>query len=129
MKHPYSTIVEAEEVVTAMRKGGVPQFQDDQFGLVERGLVNELVQLSKEHHRIQERYCSEDMDDEVRLRVEQREERVEARMTQIAEKLGLLTRFDGDPRGFTVKLFAPTGAVHNTWGGRESGYGIGRRDP
>jgi len=33
--------------------------------------------------------------------------------------------FPGDPRGFTVKLHAPNGQVFNTWGGAETGYGIG----
>ena len=28
------------------------------------------------------------------------------------------------PRGYVVKLHLPSGK-HNTWGGKESGYGIG----
>ena len=29
----------------------------------------------------------------------------------------------GDPRGYTTKLILPSGA-YNTWGGKESGYGV-----
>ncbi len=31
--------------------------------------------------------------------------------------------FDGDPRGFAIKLHFSSGA-YNTWGGRETGWGI-----
>lgn len=32
----------------------------------------------------------------------------------------------GDPRGYVVKLHFPSGA-YNTWGGKESGYGVPTR--
>ena len=54
---------------------------------------------------------------------EKREAQLEARMSKLAESIGLRIAFGGDPRGYTVKLFLPSG-TYNTWGGKESGYGV-----
>ena len=45
---------------------------------------------------------------------------------RICKKYGVELRAEigGDPRGYCLKLHLPDGA-YNTWGGRESGYGIG----
>lgn len=56
-------------------------------------------------------------------RIEKREAQIERRITEIAAELGLTVDFGGDPRGYTVKLHLPNGA-YNTWGGKESGYGV-----
>lgn len=44
----------------------------------------------------------------------------------IADKYGidLVGDVTGDPRGYCLKLHLPDGS-YNTWGGKESGYGIG----
>jgi hypothetical protein len=36
---------------------------------------------------------------------------------------GMSVDIDGDPRGYVVKVHFPDGS-YNTWGGRESGYGV-----
>jgi phage/plasmid primase-like uncharacterized protein len=48
------------------------------------------------------------------------------RLKAIAEKHGidLKGRVTGDPRGYCLKLHLPN-EDHNTWGGKEEGYGIG----
>jgi hypothetical protein len=48
------------------------------------------------------------------------------RLEAISEKHGikLVGRVTGDPRGYCLKLHLPNGD-HNTWGGKEEGYGIG----
>ena len=55
--------------------------------------------------------------------IEKKRAQIEARMTAICAELGITPNFDGDPRGYTVKVHLPTGAS-NTWGGREEGYGV-----
>lgn len=82
-----------------------------------------LMRHAKTHGRIQERWCSEEMSESLTRRVERREKQIEALITRHAESLGCKVHFDGDPRGYTVKLFLPTGDW-NTWGGKESGYGV-----
>lgn len=44
----------------------------------------------------------------------------------IADKYGIdcAAEVTGDPRGYCLKLHLPDGS-YNTWGGKESGYGIG----
>ena len=56
-------------------------------------------------------------------RIEKSEAQAEKRITAICADLGLRPDFGGDPRGYTVKVHLPNHA-YNTWGGRESGWGI-----
>lgn len=53
-----------------------------------------------------------------------REQAAERRVRALATRRGATVKFNGDPRGYVVKLGLPSGK-YNTWGGRESGYGIG----
>ena len=55
--------------------------------------------------------------------IEKREGQIERRITAICAELGLSPNFQGDPRGYTVKVALPNGA-YNTWGGREDGWGV-----
>lgn len=84
-------------------------------------IASRLVTLANVHNRIQVKYCNESLNetDEKLL------ERVTGEIKTAAKILGIKAHFDGDPRGFTVKLHALTGDVYNTWGGAEVGYGIG----
>jgi hypothetical protein len=54
---------------------------------------------------------------------EKREQQIERRISEIAQSIGVVADFQGDPRGYTVKLHLPTGQ-YNTMGGRESGWGV-----
>jgi hypothetical protein len=56
-------------------------------------------------------------------RIEKRQQQIERRISAICSPLGIVPDFQGDPRGYTVKLHLPTGA-YNTMGGQESGYGV-----
>ena len=55
--------------------------------------------------------------------IEKREGQIERRITAICAELGLSPNFQGDPRGYTVKVALPNGA-YNTMGGREDGWGV-----
>lgn len=125
MQHSKSVKDEAERLVQAMRRACVPAFMPEVFGLEQRELVENMVANARQHCRIQERWCSEEMDAERSELVSIRESSIEGYIRAAAISLGLRAHFDGDPRGFTVKLHAPTGDAFNTWGGKESGYGIG----
>lgn len=61
--------------------------------------------------------------DERAAHIAKRQERCEKRIREICADLGLRVELGGDPRGFTVKIHFPSGK-YNTWGGRESGYGV-----
>lgn len=54
-------------------------------------------------------------------------QQLRAEFARICKKHGIELRADmtGDPRGFALKLHLPNGQ-YNTWGGKESGYGIGK---
>lgn len=92
-----------------------------------------LLIAAGRYSKIQERWCNEDMDDATRAEVTAREELLEKRIAALLLPYGPRVEFGGDPRGCTVKLhFEPKpGAPFdgrkpaNTWGGEESGYGIG----
>lgn len=57
-------------------------------------------------------------------RIAVRADRIEDRIDEHARDRGATATFSGDPRGYVVKLHLPSGR-HNTWGGKEEGYGIG----
>ena len=46
----------------------------------------------------------------------------------MGEEYGLKFEIDGDPRGFAIKLKTPKTGRYNTWGGRETGWGIGENE-
>lgn len=53
-------------------------------------------------------------------------EKLRDRLVAIAKKHGIALKADvtGDPRGYCLKLHLPDES-YNTWGGKESGWGIG----
>ena len=53
-------------------------------------------------------------------------DKLRARIKTIAAKHGvnLIADVTGDPRGYCLKLYLPDES-YNTWGGKESGFGIG----
>ena len=87
-----------------------------------------LVSKARSLGRIAERWCSEEMSDETSARVTKREERLEAEVRELCSEINVRPSFDGDPRGFAVKLHFgpdPVRQPGNTWGGCETGWGIG----
>ena len=55
-----------------------------------------------------------------------RRDELREQLARIAKRHGidLVADVTGDPRGYCLKLHLPDGS-HNTWGGKETGYGIG----
>jgi hypothetical protein len=87
-----------------------------------------LVRAAKELNRIAERQCSEEMSEREAARVERREKRLEQIVNAHCAALGVRAEFSGDPRGYVVKLHFgpdPDRQPGNTWGGSETGWGIG----
>lgn len=97
-------------------------------GLVLPSICSELVRLAKRHHRIQERWCSEDMSGTPGLteRVERQEAQLEEQIRDVAKQIPGVraVKFTGDPRGYTVRLMLRS-KKSNTWGGAEAGFGVG----
>lgn len=100
--------------------------------MVSESRANEIAELlvtkAKALGRIAERWCSEEMSDETTARVTKREERLEAEVTALCDEINVRPSFDGDPRGFVVKLHFgpdPKRQPGNTMGGCETGWGIG----
>ena len=81
-------------------------FQNDLYGLTGRSVTESEARAVRRdiqrHQTIQEAYCSEEMSDERRARVEARERGVERRLRAFFGRR--LAEFSGDPRGGTVKL-------------------------
>jgi hypothetical protein len=67
--------------------------------------------------------------DEVAAKLDdEREAKIEDSVRKIGVTYGLQFHFDGDPRGFVLKMKTPKSGRYNTWGGRETGWGIGEND-
>ena len=97
-----------------------------------------LLRHSKTHGRLAEMRCechpamnnpnvpiavAGKLQDERDAWIEKREGQIERRIKEVCDAIGLPVEFGGDPRGYTVKVFFPSGK-YNTWGGAESGYGV-----
>jgi len=110
----------------------MPRTKANPSGTDTWGDAGKLLRAARGLSRIAERQCSEEMSDESRALVEAREKGLEKSITALAAVYGAKVTFDGDPRGYVVKLhFEPKKGVPydgrkpaNTWGGEESGYGI-----
>lgn len=84
-----------------------------------------LIRASRALCRLAEVACCREMQpDEVK-----REEQLEECVLRHCDALGITCHIDGDPRGFVVKLHGLLdsygGVKYNTFGGAETGYGIG----
>lgn len=101
-------------------------------------LASLLLRHAKTHGRLAEESCNghpaqssphmpaeqlNKLQEKWDARIELREAQVERRIKEICEELGICVKFGGDPRGYTVTVFLPSGKS-NTWGGKEEGYGI-----
>jgi hypothetical protein len=88
-----------------------------------REVCSLICRREPEYTRIQEACCSEDMGDKRRARMERREAAIEAHVLKLVERLpntdnGPITvKFEGDPRGYCIKLVVPgQPGAGNTWG-------------
>jgi len=79
----------------------------------------ELLQLADRLQRYAEAACNYQLTETQEKRVAT----LEARVRAICSDWGFRVKFNGDPRGYVVRLLLPDGS-YNTWGGREEGWGI-----
>lgn len=111
-------IREFGDFVNALARNGVQHPTDEAL---------ELARLARRHHRLAERHCNGDCrscgEEAGWPDVCKADERLEARIEKRAAALGFKVQFGGDPRGYTVSLVLPDGS-YNSWGGKESGYGV-----
>lgn len=87
-------------------------------------LAADLMREASTYGRLQETECNR----ELSKRERDDETRCAARLTLIAQRLGVGLKLGGDPRGYTVKVLFPKDAQgrrpYNTWGGEEDGWGV-----
>ena len=76
---------------------------------------SEITRAARSYCTIQERWCSEEMDDATTEKLEARETRLEEKLSSLVQDLPetddgpFVLRLEGDPRGHTVRLIAPDG--------------------
>lgn len=78
--------------------------------------INELMRLARRHGKLQEKACNEQVP-------ENHDAKCEDEIWRVCCRIGCKVKFGGDPRGYTVKVFLPSGR-YNTWGGAEDGWGV-----
>lgn len=86
-------------------------------------LARKMVRLAKKHQHYQGLLCNRELTPgEVKADL-----KVEEQLRVIVKEeigKGCTVRFMGDPRGYTVRLLGFDDDAFNTWGGKESGYGV-----
>lgn len=81
-----------------------------------------LCRLAKRHYALSVALCNGTVE---QAEYDRRQAAIGQRINRVLERYpGTSAEFGGDPRGYTVKLHLPS-HVYNTWGGEESGWGIG----
>lgn len=83
--------------------------------------IKTLLRWSANHCSLCEILCNDSTQQEWAT---DRLKKVEQYILRAAAALHLGIHFDGDPRGYTVKVIFPKTKQWNTWGGEETGYGI-----
>jgi hypothetical protein len=78
----------------------------------------ELLALARRLNRYNETECNYGLTDRQQKNVDRLEKRVRE---MLPASIGVT--FNGDPRGYAVKLHFPS-KVYNTWGGESEGWGI-----
>ena len=81
--------------------------------------VAELLALAKRLDRYNETECNYGLTPAQEKRVENLEKRIRA----MCDTWRIGVKFNGDPRGYAVRLMFPDQS-YNTWGGAEEGWGI-----
>lgn len=84
--------------------------------------MTDLIRKAASYKRLQELACNQ----ELTPAQVAREKRLEQEIAELAAKLNTTAEFNGDPRGHCVYLKKPgSKTFYNTWGGLETGYGVG----
>ena len=78
----------------------------------------ELLRLADRLQRYAEAACNYQLTPAQEARIA----KLEARVKTICDGWGIGVKFNGDPRGYVVRLLF--GERYNTWGGKEEGWGI-----
>lgn len=90
---------------------------------VEPQRIDKILALADRHQVLAEIACSVNVGD----KFEQEDRELSAALKACIGGGIRGIRLDGDPRGFTVKLFLASGKW-NSWGGAEAGYGVPTRE-
>jgi hypothetical protein len=98
------------------------EFPNEPEGLV-RTIATALMRRATRSQKYAELLCSVDMGEKGQARVEKQDEKNDDAIERLAAQLGMKCRIGGDPRGFVVSVFLPSGRS-NSWGGKEHGWGV-----
>lgn len=79
----------------------------------------ELLRLADRLHHYAEAACSYSLT----ATQEKRVTTLEARVKEICDGWNIKVKFNGDPRGYVVKLLLPDES-YNSWGGKGEGWGL-----
>lgn len=71
--------------------------------------ANLIMRHSATLKRIAESQCNDDLPEAAAIARDAKDERLTARVTELAQSIGCGVRFSGDPRGCVVKLILPDG--------------------
>lgn len=100
---------EREDFFWQMGKAGVPI-----------SVCRMVLRMAATCQRLAVKDCNEGLSGAEITKVARIRESLSTLLAEYSIKIGSV---GGDPRGYVVKLHLPNGA-YNTWGGKESGYGV-----
>lgn len=114
MKYTKDTIEQANEFIKALTREKTISINFEFTNLCE------IIHKAKRLHKLYENACNRELFEKEERETDTLQEKIRA----LSKDCGFDIKFNGDPRGFPVKIKHPS-EVHNTWGGREDGWGVG----
>jgi hypothetical protein len=85
-----------------------------------RKIFYTMLKWVSEYQLLAVKDCNKGLNDDDKFR----ESEIEKWLTERGAYLGVVFTFEGDPRGFTIKMKTPRSGKYNTWGGADVGYGV-----
>lgn len=85
-----------------------------------RAIFHTMLRMTCEYQLLSVKDCNEGLSKEDKLR----ELEIEKWLVERGSYFGVVFTFDGDPRGFTIKMKTPRSGKYNTWGGADVGWGV-----
>lgn len=85
-----------------------------------RAIFHTILQMTHEYQLLAVKACNEELSEKDK----RRELEIEKWLSERGSYLGIVFTFNGDPRGYTIKMKTPRSGKYNTWGGAEVGWGV-----
>jgi hypothetical protein len=106
MNNTYARKFNSHEIAMRAISKGATSHNGNNFNYIPE-IISKIHRLAVTYARIQEIWCSVELNDTMQAYYEKREKQLQIKMLEHANKIGCKIEYQGDPRGMTVRLICP----------------------